>query len=83
MGLLNDMGYIKGKIALPNQLQEFRNGPLGKLEGPRSQENLTLDLRVKTLGLFGIAEPRCSTNFSRDGKLILFTKNKIKKGKDR
>jgi carboxyl-terminal processing protease len=71
-----DMGYIKINRFAESTYKEFKNALRSlQKEGARK---LTLDLRDNPGGYLGIAE-QMADEFLREGKLILFTKNK--KGK--
>lgn len=71
--LTEDMGYIQIDRFAESTYDEFKKA-LSALE-KRGAEKLTLDLRDNPGGYLGIAE-RMSDEFLKDGKLILFTKNK-------
>ncbi|WP_298474716.1 S41 family peptidase [uncultured Maribacter sp.] len=74
--LTDEMGYLKVNRFAESTFKEFKSalGALGKL----GAKKLTLDLRDNPGGYLGIAE-EMADEFLKDGKLILFTKNK--KGK--
>ncbi len=74
--LTKDMGYIKVNRFAESTFDEFKTA-LKKLQ-QRGATKLTLDLRDNPGGYLGIAE-QMADEFLKDGKLILFTKNK--KGK--
>jgi len=71
--LTDDMGYIQIDRFAESTYKEFKNA-LTVLE-KRGATKLTLDLRDNPGGYLGIAE-KMSDEFLKDGKLILFTKNK-------
>ncbi len=68
-----DMGYIKVNRFAESTYKEFRKA-LVILE-KQGAKKLTLDLRDNPGGYLGIAE-EMADEFLKDGKLILFTKNK-------
>lgn len=74
--LTDDIGYIKVNRFAESTFKEFKKA----LKDLQSQgaKKLTLDLRDNPGGYLGIAE-EMADEFLKDGKLILFTKNK--KGK--
>lgn len=74
--LTNDLGYLKINRFAESTFKEFKNA----LSSLRKQgaKKLVLDLRDNPGGYLGIAE-KMADEFLKDGKLILFTKNK--KGK--
>jgi len=74
--LTDDMGYIKINRFAESTFREFKSA-LKKLQ-KQGARKLTLDLRDNPGGYLGIAE-QMADEFLKDGKLILFTKNK--KGK--
>ncbi len=74
--LNEDMGYIKVNRFAESTYKEFKQA-LQELRRNGAQK-LTLDLRDNPGGYLGIAE-QMADEFLKDGKLILFTKNK--KGK--
>lgn len=74
--LTEDMGYIKVNRFAESTFKEFK-AALAELEKAGASK-LTLDLRDNPGGYLGIAE-QMADEFLKDGKLILFTKNK--KGK--
>lgn len=74
--LTKDMGYIKVNRFAETTFKEFK-AALTSLRG-QGAKKLTLDLRDNPGGYLGIAE-EMADEFLKDGKLILFTKNK--KGK--
>ena len=74
--MTGDMGYIKVNRFAESTYKEFKEA-LKELE-KQGAEKLTLDLRDNPGGYLGIAE-QMADEFLKDGKLILFTKNK--KGK--
>lgn len=74
--LTDDMGYIKISRFAESTFKEFKSA-LIKLQ-KQGAKKLTLDLRDNPGGYLGIAE-QMADEFLKDGKLILFTKNK--KGK--
>ena len=74
--LTPDMGYIKVNRFAESTYREFRDA-LRVLKN-QGAEKLTLDLRDNPGGYLGIAE-QMADEFLKDGKLILYTKNK--KGK--
>ncbi|QLG45154.1 S41 family peptidase [Costertonia aggregata] len=74
--LTPDMGYIKINRFAESTYKEFKKA-LRELQRSGAQK-LTLDLRDNPGGYLGIAE-KMADEFLKDGKLILFTKNK--KGK--
>lgn len=74
--LTDDMGYIKINRFAESTFKEFKTALL-KLR-KQGANKLTLDLRDNPGGYLGIAE-QLADEFLKDGKLILFTKNK--KGK--
>lgn len=71
--LTDDIGYIEINRFAESTYDEFKNA-LTSLEN-RGATKLTLDLRDNPGGYLGIAE-KMSDEFLKDGKLILFTKNK-------
>jgi len=71
--LTEDLGYIQIDRFAESTYDEFKKA-LSALE-KRGAKKLTLDLRDNPGGYLGIAE-RMSDEFLKDGKLILFTKNK-------
>lgn len=71
--LTPDMGYIKVNRFAESTYNEFR-AALRKLR-EQGAEKLTLDLRDNPGGYLSIAE-QLADEFLKDGKLILFTKNK-------
>ncbi len=74
--LTKDMGYIKVNRFAESTYKEFKTA-LKNLQ-KQGAKKLTLDLRDNPGGYLGIAE-QMADEFLKDGKLILFTKNK--KGK--
>jgi len=74
--MTEDMGYIKINRFAESTFKEFKSA-LVKLQ-KQGAKKLTLDLRDNPGGYLGIAE-QMADEFLKDGKLILFTKNK--KGK--
>jgi len=74
--LTPDMGYIKINRFAESTFKEFKSA-LTNLK-QKGATKLTLDLRDNPGGYLGIAE-QMADEFLKDGKLILFTKNK--KGK--
>jgi len=74
--LSQDMGYIKVNRFAESTFKEFK-AALKDLQ-KQGATKLTLDLRDNPGGYLGIAE-QMADEFLKDGKLILFTKNK--KGK--
>lgn len=74
--LTEDMGYIQVNRFAESTFKEFK-AALRNLQRQGAQK-LTLDLRDNPGGYLGIAE-QMADEFLKDGKLILFTKNK--KGK--
>ncbi|MBM1105381.1 PDZ domain-containing protein [Aurantibacter crassamenti] len=74
--LTDDIGYIKINRFAESTFREFK-AALKKLT-KQGAKKLTLDLRDNPGGYLGIAE-QMADEFLKDGKLILFTKNK--KGK--
>ncbi len=74
--LTHDMGYIKVNRFAETTIKEFKSA-LQALRKQKAQK-LILDLRDNPGGYLGIAE-QMADEFLKDGKLILFTKNK--KGK--
>lgn len=74
--LTDDMGYIKINRFAESTFREFK-AALKELS-KQGAKKLTLDLRDNPGGYLGIAE-QMADEFLKDGKLILFTKNK--KGK--
>ncbi|NHF60452.1 S41 family peptidase [Flavobacteriaceae bacterium TP-CH-4] len=74
--LTDDMGYIQVNRFAESTFREFKTA-LRELE-KRGARKLTLDLRDNPGGYLGIAE-QMADEFLKDGKMILFTKNK--KGK--
>jgi len=74
--MTDDMGYIKVNRFAESTFKEFR-AALEELQ-KQGARKLTLDLRDNPGGYLGIAE-QMADEFLKDGKLILFTKNK--KGK--
>ncbi|APU10308.1 peptidase S41 [Cellulophaga lytica] len=74
--LTNDIGYIKVNRFAESTYKEFKTA-LKALQ-KQGATKLTLDLRDNPGGYLGIAE-QMADEFLKDGKLILFTKNK--KGK--
>jgi len=74
--LTDDMGYIKINRFAESTFKEFKSA-LKELNR-QGAKKLTLDLRDNPGGYLGIAE-QMADEFLKDGKLILFTKNK--KGK--
>ena len=71
--LTNDMGYIKVNRFAESTFKEFKTA-LSNLQ-KQGAKKLTLDLRDNPGGYLGIAE-QMADEFLKDGKLILFTKNK-------
>lgn len=71
--LTQDMGYIKVNRFAESTFKEFK-AALKKLQ-KQGATKLTLDLRDNPGGYLGIAE-QMADEFLKDGKLILFTKNK-------
>ncbi|WP_350289345.1 S41 family peptidase [uncultured Croceitalea sp.] len=71
--LSSDLGYIKINRFAESTFDEFKNA-LNTLQTQGAQK-LVLDLRDNPGGYLGIAE-KLADEFLRDGKLILFTKNK-------
>ncbi len=71
--LTNDIGYIKVNRFAESTYKEFK----AALKYLRKQgaKKLTLDLRDNPGGYLGVAE-EMADEFLKDGKLILFTKNK-------
>lgn len=74
--MTNDMGYIKVNRFAESTYKEFKSA-LKELQ-KQGAKKLTLDLRDNPGGYLGIAE-QMADEFLKDGKMILFTKNK--KGK--
>jgi len=74
--MTDDMGYIKVNRFAETTFKEFK-AALKSLQ-KQGARKLTLDLRDNPGGYLGIAE-QMADEFLKDGKLILFTKNK--KGK--
>lgn len=74
--LASNIGYIKVNRFAESTFKEFK-GALRQLQ-KKGAEKLILDLRDNPGGYLGIAE-KMADEFLKDGKLILFTKNK--KGK--
>ncbi|MGB5555838.1 MAG: S41 family peptidase [Flavobacteriaceae bacterium] len=74
--LTEDMGYIKVNRFAESTFKEFKSALLELRK--KGAKKLTLDLRDNPGGYLGIAE-QMADEFLKDGKLILFTKNK--KGK--
>ena len=74
--MTRDMGYIKINRFAESTFKEFKSA-LKALQ-KKGARKLTLDLRDNPGGYLGIAE-QMADEFLKDGKLILFTKNK--KGK--
>ncbi len=74
--LTDDIGYIKVNRFAESTFKEFKSA-LKQLQ-IQGATKLTLDLRDNPGGYLGIAE-QMADEFLKDGKLILFTKNK--KGK--
>ncbi|MEP3208284.1 MAG: S41 family peptidase [Maribacter sp.] len=74
--MTDDMGYIKVNRFAESTFREFKTA-LSELQ-TQGARKLTLDLRDNPGGYLGIAE-QMADEFLKDGKLILFTKNK--KGK--
>lgn len=74
--LTQDMGYIKVNRFAESTFKEFKNALTALQE--QGAVKLVLDLRDNPGGYLGIAE-KMADEFLKDGKLILFTKNK--KGK--
>ena len=74
--LTADMGYMKVNRFAESTFKEFKSA-LKNLQ-KKGAEKLILDLRDNPGGYLGIAE-QMADEFLKDGKLILFTKNK--KGK--
>ena len=74
--LKDDMGYIKVNRFAESTFKEFKSA-LKKLQ-KKGAKKLVLDLRDNPGGYLGIAE-EMADEFLKEGKLILFTKNK--KGK--
>jgi len=71
--LTGDMAYIKVNRFAESTFKEFKK-ELNRLQKLGAQK-LTLDLRDNPGGYMGIAE-QMADEFLKDGKLILFTKNK-------
>ena len=71
--LTNDIGYIKINRFAESTFKEFNKAL--KILRKQGAKKLTLDLRDNPGGYLGIAE-RLSDEFLKEGKLILFTKNK-------
>ncbi len=71
--LTNDMAYIKVNRFAESTFKEFK-AALTNLQ-KQGAKKLTLDLRDNPGGYLGIAE-QMADEFLKDGKLILFTKNK-------
>lgn len=71
--LSSDLGYIKINRFAESTFDEFKNA-LNILQKKGAQK-LVLDLRDNPGGYLGIAE-KLADEFLKDGKLILFTKNK-------
>ena len=71
--LTSDMGYIKVNRFAESTFKEFKQA-LTRLQ-KQGAKKLTLDLRDNPGGYLGIAE-QMADEFLKDGKLILFTKNK-------
>ena len=71
--MTEDMGYIKINRFAESTFKEFKSA-LVKLQ-QQGAKKLTLDLRDNPGGYLGIAE-QMADEFLKDGKLILFTKNK-------
>ena len=74
--LTNDLGYIRINRFAESTFKEFKKA-LVDIE-QQGADKLVLDLRDNPGGYLGIAE-KMADEFLKDGKLILFTKNK--KGK--
>ncbi len=74
--LTDDMGYIKINRFAESTFREFKSAL--KQLSRQGAKKLTLDLRDNPGGYLGIAE-QMADEFLKEGKLILFTKNK--KGK--
>ena len=74
--LKDDIGYIKVNRFAESTFKEFKDA-LKKLQ-KKGAKKLVLDLRDNPGGYLGIAE-KMADEFLKEGKLILFTKNK--KGK--
>jgi len=71
--LSSDLGYIKINRFAESTFDEFKKA-LDRLQ-KQGAEKLVLDLRDNPGGYLGIAE-KLADEFLKDGKLILFTKNK-------
>lgn len=71
--MTKDMGYIKINRFAESTFKEFKSALL-KLQ-KQGAKKLTLDLRDNPGGYLGIAE-QMADEFLKEGKLILFTKNK-------
>ncbi len=71
--LTEDMGYIKVNRFAESTFKEFKSA-LNDLQRKGAQK-LVLDLRDNPGGYLGVAE-QMADEFLKDGKLILFTKNK-------
>ena len=74
--LSDDIGYIKVNRFAESTFKEFRNA-IRELQNVGAKK-LALDLRDNPGGYLGIAE-QMADEFLKDGKLILFTKNKTGK----
>ena len=74
--LSHDLGYIKVNRFAESTYKEFKKALLSLQKD--GAKKITLDLRDNPGGYLGIAE-QMADEFLKDGKLILFTKNK--KGK--
>ncbi len=71
--LSNDLGYIKINRFAESTFDEFKKA-LHRLQ-KKGAKKLVLDVRDNPGGYLGIAE-KLADEFLKDGKLILFTKNK-------
>ena len=71
--LTDDMGYIKVNRFAESTFKEFKTA-LTSLQ-KQGAKKLTLDLRDNPGGYMGIAE-QIADEFLKEGKLVLFTKNK-------
>ena len=74
--LTDDIGFIKVNRFAESTFKEFKSALIGLQK--QGAKKLVLDLRDNPGGYLGIAE-QMADEFLKDGKLILFTKNK--KGK--
>ncbi|MDT0606067.1 S41 family peptidase [Croceitalea rosinachiae] len=71
--LTNDLGYLKINRFAESTFKEFKSALLSLQK--QGAKKLVLDLRDNPGGYLGIAE-KMADEFLKDGKLILFTKNK-------